>query len=228
VVALDHLGCGLSDKPQDWDYRLAGHVEHALRLVESLDLRGLTLGVHDWGGAIGFGVAARAPQRMRRFVVCNTAAFRSDRMPLRIAACRIPVLGPLGVRGLNGFARAATFMATAKGLPADVKAGYLAPYDSWANRVAVQRFVEDIPMRPDHPSWGTLAGIEASLERFREHPLLLLWGDRDWCFTPHFRAEWQRRFPAAEVHPFADASHHVLEDAKDRVLPLVREFLDRT
>ena len=50
---------------------------------------------------------------------------------LRIAACRIPVLGELAVRGLNAFARAATTMATARGLSPEVRAGYLAPYGSW-------------------------------------------------------------------------------------------------
>ena len=227
VVAPDHLGCGLSDKPQQWPYRLAGHVDNLERLVLDLDLRGITLGVHDWGGAIGFGLAARQPERIARLIVFNTAAFRSRALPWRIAACRIPLLGPLAVRGFNGFALAAMVMATAKGLGSDVRDGYLAPYGSWRERVALLRFVQDIPMQPSHTSWPALVAIEESLPRFRDRPMLIVWGERDWCFTPAFREEWQRRFPQAEAHPIADAGHYVVEDAIDVVRPLVRRFLER-
>jgi haloalkane dehalogenase len=225
VVAPDHLGCGLSDKPQRWPYRLAGHIDNIEHLVEKLDLHDLTLGVHDWGGAIGMGFAARHAERIRRIIVLNTAAFRSEKLPLRIAACRLPGLGALGVRGLNGFTWAATFMATERGLQGAVRDGYLAPYRSWHDRVAVLRFVQDIPMDESHPSWATLLGIEEALPRFRDRPMLIIWGERDWVFTPAFREEWQRRFPDAETHPIADAGHYVLEDAAERALPLIKAFV---
>ena len=228
VIVPDHLGCGLSDKPQAWSYRLADHVANLERLVRELDLRDVTLCVHDWGGAIGMGLATRDPDRFARLVVFNSAAFRSTRLPLRIALCRLPLLGPLAVRGLNGFARAALTMATAKGLPADIALGLLAPYGSWQDRIAIQRFVEDIPMRPEHPSWPTLRAIEDGLVRLDGKPMLILWGERDWCFTPAFREEWQRRFPAAEVRAFADAGHYVMEDAKHGVLDGIESFLRRT
>ena len=225
VVAPDHLGCGLSDKPQDWPYRLAGHVRNLERLVLDLDLRGITLGIHDWGGAIGMGFAARHPDRIARLVVLNSAAFRSTAIPWRIAVCRIPGFGALAVRGVNGFARAATWMATERGLPEAVRAGYLAPYGSWRDRIAILRFVQDIPLDPADPSWPALVEIEQALPRFRDRPMLIVWGDRDWCFTPAFREEWQRRFPEAEVHALPDAGHFVMEDAGERVGALVRRFL---
>jgi len=228
VVAPDHLGCGLSDKPQDWSYRLAGHIENLEWLVLELDLRDLTLGVHDWGGAIGLGFAARHPDRVSRLLVFNTAAFPSTAIPLRIALCRIPGLGALAVRGFNGFLRASARMATEKGLARDVWQGYLAPYGSWRDRVALLRFVQDIPLGPGHPSWDTLLATEEGLPRLQDRPTLILWGERDWCFTPAFREEWQRRFPDAEVHTFPDAGHYVVEDAAEGVLARTREFLGRT
>jgi haloalkane dehalogenase len=158
-------------------------------------------------------------------VVLNTSAFRSRAMPIRIAVCRIPVLGPLLVRGLNGFARAATFMATERGLPSDVRAGYLAPYGSWEERVAIQSFVDDIPMDDSHPSWATLVEIEESLQGFAGRPALIVWGEQDWCFTPAFRCEWQRRFPDAEVCELDEAGHYVLEDATGPALDRIARFL---
>lgn len=224
-VAADHVGCGLSDKPQDYPYRLATHVENLSRLVEELDLRGATLVAHDWGGAIGLGAVERRPDRFSRLVLMNTAAFRSKAIPRRIAACRMPVFGPLAVRGLNAFAGAATFMAVEKPLSAAVKAGYLRPYGSWAERVAVLRFVQDIPLSPSHPSYATLAGIEQSLAALADKPALFVWGMKDWCFTPAFLEEFERRFPHAETLRLDDAGHYVFEDAPERIIPRMREFL---
>jgi haloalkane dehalogenase len=228
-VAADHIGCGLSDKPQDYPYALAQHVDNLVRLIEALDLHNITLVGHDWGGCIGMGAAVRQPHRFRRFVLMNTAAFRSTRIPLRIAMCRIPLLGALGVRGLNLFSRAALWMAMIdrRRLSRAARRGYLAPYNSWANRIAVLRFVQDIPLRPAHPSYPTLTRIEEGLSQFADRPMLFVWGMRDWCFTPAFLDEWVRRFPQAEVQRLEQASHFVFEDAPDAVLAHVRQFLDR-
>ena len=108
VIAVDHVGCGKSDKPQDYDYVLENHVANLTRLVDELDLRDITLVGHDWGGCIGMGAAGRRAERFRRFILMNTAAFRSKRIPLRIAVCRIPVLGKIAVRGFNAFAGSAS------------------------------------------------------------------------------------------------------------------------
>jgi len=228
TVAIDHMGCGLSDKPLDYPYRLQNHVDNLVQLITELDLKDITLVVHDWGGAIGMGAAAKLPERFKRFVVFNTAAFRSQEIPLRIAACRIPGAGALAVRLFNGFAGAAIVMATEKGLSGPVKDGLLAPYDSYDHRIAVHRFVQDIPLTPEHPSYATLEGIETALAGFKDKPMQIIWGEKDWCFTPNFRATWQKHFPNAEVHPQADAGHYVVEDAIDRVVPLMRDFLKRT
>ncbi len=229
LVAPDHIGCGLSDKPGDYTYRLSQHIDNLLRLIEHLDLRQITLLAHDWGGAIGLGAAVAAPERFSRFVLFNTAAFRSRRIPWRIAVCRTPLLGRLAVQGLNGFLRAALRMATCdrSWLTPAVRAGYLAPYNSWSNRIATHRFVLDIPLSPSHPSYARLAEIEAGLPGLRSRPVSLIWGMRDWCFTPRFLERFLEFFPQAEVHRLANAGHWVVEDAFEEVVPLIESFLAR-
>ena len=229
VVVPDHVGCGLSDKPTEaqYPYRLARRVDDLGRLIERLELDRITLVAHDWGGAIGMGAAVARPERFARFVLMNTAAFRSRRIPLRIAVCRTPLLGRLGVQGLNLFARAALRMAVCRRerMTAPVRAGLLAPYDSWRNRTAIYRFVADIPLRPRHPSYDKLAEIEAGLAQFRDRPVCLIWGMRDWCFTPHFLDRFLELFPGATVHRLAEAGHYVVEDAHEEIVPRVEEFL---
>ncbi|MFT5584978.1 MAG: pimeloyl-ACP methyl ester carboxylesterase [Cognaticolwellia sp.] len=225
VVVPDHIGCGMSDKPQDWDYRLEQHISNLEKLVTHLDLQRVTLVVHDWGGAIGMGVAGRLSDRFERLVVTNTAAFRSEQIPPSIASCRIPGFGTLAVRGFNGFAWAASWRTTVRPLAPAVKQGLLAPYDSWQNRIATLRFVEDIPLKPQHPSYDTLLGVEDGLAKLVDLPMLICWGEQDWCFTPEFRKEWQRRFPQAEVEAWEDASHYLIEDVPERLLSRMEQFI---
>ena len=225
-VAADHIGMGFSEKPENYDYTLATRIADIEALVAKLGLRRVHLVVHDWGGAIGFGFAARHPELIGRLVILNTGAFPVARIPSRIVACKIPVLGPLLVRGFNGFAGPATRMAMhRRALTADEKRGYLLPYDSWANRVAVSAFVRDIPMQPSHPSWPALVKTEQGLQFFRDRPALVVWGGKDFCFNDIFLDRWRKIFPQAAVHRIADAGHYVLEDAREEALPLITEFL---
>ena len=227
VVAPDHVGCGLSDKPQVYPYTLAQHISNLERLVLSLDLKDITLVVHDWGGAIGFGMAVRHPERIKRVIIFNTAAFHIDVMPVLLRVARLPVIGDVLIRGLNAFAGLATRLAMghhARMTPA-VKAGYLFPYDSWANRIATLRFVQDIPHGPSHPTWPTLAEVESGLARLADRPALIVWGMRDWVFSPRFLRRWLQRYPSAEAHRLHDASHYVVEDATERIVAWMQTFL---
>jgi haloalkane dehalogenase len=226
VIVIDHLGCGLSDKPQDFPYRLKNHIDNLEELLRQLRIDSYSLIVHDWGGAIGLGVAGRNPAALHKLVLLNTAAFRSRRIPLRIRICRWPLIGSLLVRGLNGFAGPASFMAVTQPLRPEVARAYRAPYDSWANRVAVYSFVRDIPLTSTHPSSITLQEVETGLSSLaaRNVPVLICWGGRDFCFNDHFYEEWCRRIPQAQCHYFKDAGHFVLEDALDEIRPLLEDF----
>mgnify|MGYP006195607985 CR=1 FL=1 len=228
-IVPDHIGCGLSDKPQDYDYTLARRIDDVEALLNELGIARFNLVVHDWGGAIGMGVAARRPDAVDRVVVFNTAAFRDTTIPFSINICKIPLFGDVAVRGLNGFVRAAQFRAIydRARLAGPIREAYLAPYDSWANRVAIHAFVKDIPMNSSHPTWDTLGAVEQALPQFTDRPMLIVWGDDDFCFSPHFRRRWEKFFPDAEVHALPHASHFVVEDARDDVIHWMSDFLHR-
>lgn len=224
-VAPDHLGCGLSDKPARYAYTLENHIANAAAVVEACGLRRFDLVVHDWGGAIGLGLARLMPERVGRLVVSNSAAFFLPGLDWRIALCRHPVSGPWLVRGLNAFVWGVTHRAVQRPLSREVRQGYAHPYRNWADRVALWNFIRDIPVETDHPSRKTLDAIDRFLPALRSHPMLLAWGMRDWCFHPGFLREWQKRFPAAQVREFQQAGHLVMEDVCDDWVTIVKDFL---
>ncbi len=227
AIAVDHIGCGLSDKPTHYPYSLNQHIDNLCCLVDHLDLKRATLVAHDWGGAIGLGTLLRRRDCFKRIVLFNTGAFPPPYIPLRIRICRIPLLGKIGVQGFNLFARAALTMATEQpgGLKPDVAYGFLAPYDSWNHRVAIYRFVKDIPDSRSHPSWQVLSTIELGLPELASMPIQLVWGMKDWCFRPDCLDRFVAYWPHAQVHRIVNAGHYVLEDAAQEVQELVAEFL---
>ncbi len=223
----DHLGCGLSDKPSYgvFPYDLAAHIANLRQLLDHLGVEKVRLVVHDWGGTIGLGAFRDEPERVERLVLLNTAAFLSRHIPKRILFCRLPLLGSFLVRGLNAFAGLAARMAVVQPLLPVIRRGFLFPYDSWANRVAVWRFVRDIPHELDHPTRSLVAAIEDKLTRFSDKPALACWGVRDFCFNDHFLDQWRSRFPDLRVHRLPDAGHYLLEDAPEESIPRIVSFL---
>ena len=135
------------------------------------------------------------------------------------------MVGRLLVQRLDGFAWPATWMSTERTLPSEVRAGFLAPYGDAARRRAVADFVADIPMEPGHPSRATLESVERGLDSLADHPALLLWGARDFCFTPRFAEGFARRWPRAELRPLPRAGHYVLEDGGPAAVAQAADFL---
>jgi cis-3-alkyl-4-acyloxetan-2-one decarboxylase len=228
VVAVDHIGCGLSDKPQEYHYTLAQHTANLVRLLDKLDLKDVTLVVHDWGGAIGLGAAVERANRFKSVMVLNTAAFPPPYIPRRIAACRIPVLGSWAMRYANAFAKAAIFMAIDRlpKLSDRARDGLLAPYDSYRNRVAIDGFVRDIPMSPKHATWDVLVQLEKNLPKLKELPIEFVWGMRDWCFRPECMERMNLAWPNATRRELGDVGHYVMEEASAEVLEELRKLVN--
>lgn len=230
IIVPDHIGCGLSSKPQNYEYTLKSHIENLTELFDKTILPQLKAGqkldlvVHDWGGAIGLGFAGRHAQYIGKVVILNTAAFTDTFIPKRISLCKLPVIGEPMVRMFNAFAWPATFMAVEKPLNKIVKKGYLLPYNNYTNRIATARFVRDIPMNSEHPSWKTLKEVEEGLESIKG-PKLILWGAKDFCFTTHFYERWKQIYPEAQSHLYSNGGHYILEDEPQDTTEKIDHFL---
>lgn len=234
-IVPDHIGCGFSDKPGDdrYDYTLKNRIDDLERLIDSLNLKEkITLLVHDWGGMIGMGYASRHPGRIARLVFLNTAAFhlpKEKKFPLGLKICRETLLGTLLVRGFNAFSVGASIVGCKKNpMSHELMQAYRSPYDSWANRIATLRFVQDIPLAPGDRNYSLVNEIADGLHRFADLPIAIFWGELDFVFDTTFLAEWRRRFPKAQVKSYPDAGHYILEDMKEEVVPMIKDFLKQT
>jgi pimeloyl-ACP methyl ester carboxylesterase len=233
-IVPDHIGCGLSDKPpaNQYDYSIKSRIDDLEALLDYLGAKeNITLVLHDWGGMIGMGYAARRPERIKRIIASNTGAFhlpKSKRFPWSLRLGRNTRLGAWLILKKNAFCRlAAKWCVARKKLHDEVLQMYLMPYDSPEHRIAVLKFVQTIPLSPGDPGYDLVSDIESSLARFRDRPVLLLWGLKDFVFDEHFLKEWQRHFPQAEAHVWHDCSHYLLEDSGQEAIVKISEFLRR-
>ncbi len=234
AIAVDHIGCGLSDKPgtDRYNYILKNRVDDIEAFIDFLELQDkIILILHDWGGMIGIAYALRFPEKISRIVIMNTASFfppGKKKLPLRLRLARnFRLLATPAVLGFNLFAYSALYMATHKGLSKDVKSGLTAPYNCWKNRIATLKFVQDIPVTEKDTSYSLVKSTDENLDKLSGIPMLICWGKHDFVFNASYLAEWQRRFPDAEVHTFSNAGHYVLEDEPEKVCMLVKDFLNR-
>jgi cis-3-alkyl-4-acyloxetan-2-one decarboxylase len=233
TIVPDHIGCGLSDKPGDdrYDYSLERRVKDLESLIERLNLTGpITLVMHDWGGMIGMAYAVRHPERIGRLVLLNTAGFhlpKTKPLPPSLWACRKTPLSDFLIRRSGLFCRLAVRWGCRRPMSDRVREGYLAPYVSGENRLAHLRFVQDIPLQPKDQSYALVSEVQERLPIFRQKPVLILWGEKDFVFDHHFLAVWEQTLPEAEVHRFPNAGHLLLEDEGEAVLSLVQQFFQR-
>ena len=231
-IVPDHIGMGLSDKPDDETYHftLDQRVDDLESLLDHLGLtENITLVVHDWGGMIGMAYATRHPKRIKRLIILNTSAFhlpKDKTVPWQLKLSRIPVVGAILNQGFNIFARGAVKQCvTRTSMSPEVAEAYLAPYDNWSHRRAIKKFVFDSPLHTGDTAYETVDQVDKTVGQFSNIPMLICWGLKDFVFDHHFLEEWEKRFPDAEFHRFEDVGHYILEDAPEDVIPLVQQFL---
>jgi len=232
-IVPDHIGMGLSDKPADADYSytLRSRVQDLDRLLDHAGVGdNVTLAVHDWGGMIGFGWALKHAARVKRLVILNTSAFPlpADKpLPWQLRLGRNWALGEWLIRGANAFAAGAATDGVVNKLDPDVKRALLAPYDSWANRIATVRFVQDIPLKEGDRAWDLVEDAGRRLPGFGNRPAFIGWGLKDFVFDQHFLSGFETALPKADKQVYEDAGHYVLEDKHRVLVPRIRDFLDR-
>lgn len=242
VIVPDHMGFGKSMTPSNRSYWLHDHIDNLEKLVLALDLTDITLVMHDFGGPVGMGLAARHPDRVRRVIAANgPTPFGQQDLVARVTANAHAspwfqwiikaqeegnletILGQLGFNilstlKLNGFENNAVISDTwlaAYGAPFAMPADCLGAI-GWAKGFATgaHRFET-----PDSPADRAI----------RAKPALAIWGEADRTlraehFLPLFTAIW----PAAPIKRLAGIGHYCFEDAPETVTALISDFIRQT
>jgi haloalkane dehalogenase len=214
VVAPDYFGFGRSDKPvePDW-YTYDRHFTSIERFVEELDLRNLTVVVHDWGGPIGLRLAVERPERVQRLVITQTGVF-AGRAPsdewLRFRDM---------VRRVGTDLQAGRLVqaGSATKLPAAVVAAYDAPYPDPESKTGALMFPELVPVEPDHPSARTMLEVREALRSW-DRPALVVFGDSDPIFSPRVGERFAELIPGAEPAETLSGAGHFLQEDKGEEL----------
>lgn len=215
-VAPDHLGFGLSDKPEHADYRPADHAARLAGLVRQLDLRRITLVVHDFGGPIGLDLLRTEPERVARVVVVNTWAWPHGDNPKirRLSNLVRSWVGRFLYRRLNASPRwlvPASFADRRRLTPA-IHRHYLAPFPNAASRTAP--WVLGGELAGSDPWYGQLWQARAALA---DRPLDILWGMSDPAFDTAYLGRWTETFAHARLTTFAGVGHFPQEEAPEAV-----------
>lgn len=231
-IAPDHIGCGLSEKPDDsgYDYTLEQRVNDLEMLLQYLKIYdNITLVMHDWGAMIGMAYAMRNPESIKKLVILNSFAFHfpiEKKLPFNMRILRNTEMGGAIARHFNLFSSASSlFGCTRTLMPTELRQAYVSPYDSWENRIAIQRFLQDIPLEEEHPTFDLVSEVQESIKEFSHLPAEIFWGMKDNLFDQDFLDIWTELLPNAKVHKYDDCGHYILEDASEDVIKKIKNFL---
>jgi pimeloyl-ACP methyl ester carboxylesterase len=222
-IAPDHLGFGLSDKPTDFAYTPEAHAHNLEQLMEHLQLKDITLVVHDFGGPIGLSYALKHPENVKRIVILNTWMWtlEDEKQIMKISSFLNGAVGRLLYLKLGFSPR----MLLPKGyhekrhLSKDVHQHYLRPLNNSKNRLGTWRFAVALK---ESGAWFNQ--LWADREKIRAVPKLILWGDQDKLLPIHLLDKWQQTYPDAHVKRYK-AGHFVQEEKGGEVSDAIREFM---
>ena len=218
VIAPDQLEMGFSERSGELR-RLGDRIADLLALTDELELSGdVVVVAHDWGGPVSLGWLQHVHANhdgldIVGLVLTNTAVHQpaESSAPTLIRNARRPLwLGQVTVE-TSAFLRGMFELSNPR-TPAEIRRGYLAPYDTPNRRKAIGEFVADIPLEADHPSASMLDAVAAGLADLGDVPTLLVWGAGDRVFSDIYLHDLEARLPHADVHRHPKAGHLVSED----------------
>ncbi|TCO45275.1 alpha/beta fold hydrolase [Actinocrispum wychmicini] len=242
LVVPDHMGFGKSETPADRSYRLQDHVDNLEALILDLDLDDITLVMHDFGGPVGMGFAARHPDRVARVVAVNgptpfgqpglakalqdngneapwfrwiARADRSGTLENVLGELNYTILSTLKLNGFENNDIISETWIEAYGAPFPTPAASRGAI-GWAKGFATGAHVFEAPG-------------DAARAKMAKVPALAIWGSADRTLGgKYFLPLFKDAFPHGTITELPGVGHYSLEDAPDKVAALLREFLDAT
>lgn len=222
-IAIDHLGFGLSDKPQNFAGRPQDHAQNLSDFIQQLDLQNITLVVHDFGGPIGLGAALDQADRIKQVVLFNTWLWETASNPAvkKIDKIARSWIGRLLYLTFNFSPKVLLKkgFADKKRLTKEVHQHYIHPFPTKASRQSLLRLAESLR--------GSSAWYQTQWERLEsltDKPWLILWGNKDEFITTEYLKSWTDRLPQADVKTW-NCGHFVPEERTNETIVALESFL---
>lgn len=223
-IAPDLVGFGLSERPQTFGYTIKDQSAVILELLRSLDLRDVTLVVHDFGGPIGLGAALHDLGRIRRIAIFNSWMWGLANEPRYAKASRF-IASPIGrflYRRLNASPKlvAPSAWGDKQKLTKSIRAHWLGPFPDYDSRLPLWTFGVDLAGSHDfcESLWARRAELFA-------RPTALIWGLADTAFRPEELARFKASAPNAQVTELAAAGHWPHEEEPEACAVALKALL---
>lgn len=227
-IALDHIGFGLSSRSnRPDDHHPKAHAQRFAELLEHLEVHDATLFMTDWGGPIGLDFARRHPERVRQLVIANTWCWPVSR-DFHFMGFSLMMGGPIGrflIKRFNVFVNRVLPMGIGNKtvITPDLMDHYRQSQPTPKARSACAAFPRHIVGATD---W--LRSLWEDRRTFTAKPTLIFWGFKDIAFRQKEIELWKTELGDFRSHTFEDCGHFLAEEAPERILPVLREFLAET
>lgn len=227
-IAIDYIGCGLSDHPEHDHFRAVYRVSEVEFVYQQLNLNRFSIIMHDWGGAIGTSFLQNHLDKVDKVIYFNTTLTEVESLPVMIKMSAHPFIGPFLTKYTAQFLKYLTGPGVVYPLSPWIKDGYMYPYKTVGRRTAIWDFVSDVPFYEDHPTYPEMKKLADGFQKMQSTPIKIIWGLRDPCFHQYMLRKVSGHFPNAEVVEIPDAGHLLMEDNPKVVIEEVESFLDGT
>jgi pimeloyl-ACP methyl ester carboxylesterase len=224
-IAPDHLGFGLSDKPSktEFAYTPEAHADNLEKLIEHLQLKYITLVVHDFGGPVGLRFALRHPEMVKNLVILNTWmwSLEEEKQMMKISKFLSGSVGRFMYLQLGFSSR---FLLprgyyNRKHFTRDIHQHYLNPLSSAKARLGIWKFAVAL-----HEANLYFDELWKQHDKLRSINKLILWGEKDKLLPIHFLDKWKQGFPDAKVITY-EAGHFVQEERGGEVSEVIQNFI---
>ncbi|MEM8900467.1 MAG: alpha/beta fold hydrolase [Bacteroidota bacterium] len=221
-IAIDHLGFGLSEKVEGFSGKPEDHADNLADFILKMDLRDITLVVHDFGGPIGLGAGLQHADRIKKVVLLNSWLWATKEDPAAQKVDKIvnQWLGKFMYLKMNFSAKVLLKQAFSKKrlLSKEVHQHYLKPFHDKASRKPLLQLAKALVGSSDwyQTQWE-------NLHQLADKEWLILWGMKDPFLGATYLERWKNRLPFATVKEL-DSGHFVQEERPNEVISEIKAF----
>lgn len=224
-IAMDHIGFGLSDKPDSIIGTPEWHAKNLSEFINKLDLDSITLVVHDFGGPIGLAAGIENNSRIKRVVLFNswlweTKQNKEAKKIDRIVSSRLGKYLYLNMNISPKVLLKKGFL-NKKNLTKAGHQHYIKPFPNKNSRISLLKLAKGLVGSSDwyQKQWEQLDVLETK-------KWLILWGTKDAFITMDYLKKWREKIPKATIKEI-ESGHFVQEEATEESIQAIRAFMKK-